>query len=57
MRERVCESWLRGEGGERERGGRAGRKEKRDVASRRTGEPEFAQEAMKYVTGMMDVSA
>lgn len=44
------------EAGRRKRG-RARRREKRDVASRRTGEPEFAQEAMKYVTGMMDVSA
>jgi len=44
--------------GEKEGGAEARRqREKRDAAGRRAGEPEFAQEAMKYVTGMMDVSA
>lgn len=42
VRDRVEEVGWRGTGGR---------------GMRRVGEPEFAQEAMKYVTGMMDVSA
>jgi len=48
-------SWA---GKEEEEGAEARRRrEKRDATGRGAGEPEFAQEAMKYVTGMMDVSA
>lgn len=42
---------------DRSRKGARRQREKRDAAGRRAGELEFAQEAMKYVTGMMDVSA
>lgn len=38
-------------------GGKGGSAVAKSEEGRGTGEPEFAQEAMKYVTGMMDVSA
>lgn len=55
---RSCETVRGRERGRGRRGaGARWQREKRDAAGRRAGEPEFAQEAMKYVTGMMDVSA
>lgn len=41
----------------RGRGEQVGRRGRGERGMRQVGEPEFAQEAMKYVTGMMDVSA